>query len=300
MHRNSVVILLLVWFSGLFALTAQAASDLTIASLNTLHLNWGKPQNLTNRCAAIDELLKKSDIVLLQEVMKTNIFTCTLTTDFGADCSALKGASTYKEAYCFVYRKTKTSTNPSIAVLAMKDAPSGYFSRPPYAIFTHISLPNNTTQYMWFVNIHSIFGSQIKARQDEATAAGAFFNQLATSPVVISSGTILPPNGVSFPIAIGGDWNIAITNGITLQHGFEWVSSSASPNTDPDGCPKNDPTSLTNNGTPSSPYDHIIISTKTLTGDTNCHRTIDPALNMADWRKNVSDHMAIYWGVKFK
>lgn len=282
-------VLLSAWMLALFLIASANAADLTVGALNALHLGWGTATTTKNKCDQIKALMGTVDILLLQETMQTSVPCTGLGTGIKQDCSAMKGASSYKEAYCFVYKSSK------ITVIAYINAPSTSFSRPPYAILTQIKVAGKADKYAWFANIHSVFGKTVKPRQDEATAAGAFFKSLTTT----TYGTIkIPPSG--FPVVIGGDWNLAVTNKKNAyQNGFKWADPTTNPTTAPSACPTNTPTSLTAKGAPSSPYDHFVITGVSLTGDPSCYFTTN-SLSGLGWRQNVSDHKAIYWGVTFK
>lgn len=282
-------VFLSAWVVALFLIANARAADLTVGSLNALHLGWGTTATTKGKCDQIKVLMATVDILFLQETMQTSVPCTGLGTGIQQDCSVMKGASSYKEAYCYVYKSSK------ITVIAYINASSASFSRPPYAILTKVKVTGKADKYAWFANIHSVFGKTVKPRQDEATAAGAFFKSLTTT----TYGTItVPPKG--FPVIIGGDWNLAVTNKKNVyQTGFKWVDPVANPTTAPEACPDNDPTSLTTKGAPSSPYDHLVITGVSLTGDATCYFTTN-SLSGLGWRQNVSDHMAIYWGVTFK
>ena len=263
------------------------AADLTVASLNTLHLGWGASPATQNKCEQIKGLMSKADVLFLQEAMSSSLPCTDLGSDVASVCSEARGESTYKEAYCFVYKASK------IAPVAFQDAPAASFSRPPYAVLAKVKT-GTADHYVWFANIHSIFGDSPKLRQKEARAAGEFFSRLVTTT---SEAIATPPQG--FAVVIGGDWNLAVTNKKDVyQPGFTWADPQASPALAPSSCPRNDATSLTAKGDPASPYDHLIITGASLVGDDHCYITMN-SLSGPDWRKNVSDHMAIYWGLTF-
>lgn len=276
------------WVAAFFLIASAQAADLTVGALNALHLGWGATATTKSKCDQIKILMGTVDILFLQETMQTSVPCTALGTGISASCSAMKGASSYKEAYCFVYKTSK------ITVVDTYNASSASFSRPPYAILAKVKV-GTSDKYAWFANIHSVFGKTVKPRQDEATAAGAFFKTLTTR----TSGTIkIPVKG--FPVVIGGDWNLAVTNKANAyQNGFKWADPSTNPSTSPDSCPKNDPTSLTTKGADSSPYDHLVTTGVSLTGDTYCYISTNSLTGLA-WRQGVSDHQAIYWGLTFK
>ncbi|ADM99181.1 putative deoxyribonuclease [Dickeya dadantii 3937] len=278
----------------LLAMTISASvrsADFVVGSLNTLHLGWGSATNTTNKCTEIANLMGSVDILLLQEVMQLAVPCTNLGTGLGTDCSlTMLGKTSYKEAYCFVYKKSKmTFAN------CYYNAPTASFSRPPYAILMAVKV-GTTNKYVWFANIHSIFGKTVGPRQAEASAAGIFFQTLQN---ITCSPIAIPTNG--FPVIIGGDWNLSVTssNG-SYTTGFSWADPTGNPATVPAACPANAATSLTPAGAPSSPYDHIIITGISLTGANTC--SIYPTTSAArtTWRKTVSDHMAVYWEVDFK
>jgi len=79
------------------------------------------------------------------------------------------GKTSYKEAYCFVYKKSKmTFAN------CYYNAPTASFSRPPYAILMAVKV-GTTNKYVWFANIHSIFGKTV----GPSLRCGYFFSDVA-------------------------------------------------------------------------------------------------------------------------
>lgn len=282
---------ILVTFLLAMTISANARSaDFIVGSLNTLHLGWGSATNTTSKCNEIATLMGKVDILLLQEVMQLNVPCTNLGTGIGTDCSlTMLGKTSYKEAYCFVYDKAKmTFTN------CYHNAPTASFSRPPYAILMKVKV-GTTNKYAWFANIHSVFGKTVGPRQAEASAAGVFFQSLQN---VTCSPIAVPTNG--FPVIIGGDWNLSVTrsNG-SYNTGFTWANPIGNPATAPSANPLNAPTSLTATGVPSSPYDHIVITGISLKSASS-YVIYPSASARANWRKTVSDHMAVYWGIDFK
>jgi hypothetical protein len=279
-----------VLVTALILSSSAGAVDFTVGSLNALHLGWGTATNTSNKCAQIKALMATVDILLLQEVMQLSVPCASLGANISTDCSiSMLGASSYKEAYCVVF-----DTNVMTFTGCYAEAPAASFSRPPYAVLMKVKVGSNF-KYAWFADIHSVFGKTVKPRQDEATAAGSFFQGLVNrtcSPIKVPAG--------GMPVIIGGDWNLGVTNKAgTYNAGFLWADPSTNPTTDPSACPTTSPTSLTPTGVPSSPYDHFVITQTTLTGDATCYWTTK-TLTKLKWRQDVSDHMAIYWGITFK
>jgi hypothetical protein len=260
------------------------AADLTVGSFNALHLGWG--DQTSNKCTQIKALMATPlDILLLQETMQPSVPCTDLDANIYTVCSPMQGSTSYKEAYCAVYDSSKLDP------IASLNASPASFSRPPYAIFMKHKGKN---RYIWLANIHSVYGKTVGPRQDEATAAGTFFNSLMYTTTDVA----LPSNG--FPVVFAGDWNLPVTNNAgTYNQGFSWVNPQTQTKGLPLACPSNLPTSLTTKGQPSSPYDHIIITSQTLKGEPYCFFTTK-GLTGSQWRQEVSDHMAIYWGITFK
>ena len=292
MLRKTAFLLWALVTTFLLSVSASAA-DLKVASLNALHLGWGSATNNQNKCTQINYIMSNVDILLVQESMtKNSDFQCSagLASGIGYNCYGVQGATSYKEAYCFVYKKAK------ITITSTKTATNYAYSRPPYAILAKVTLSSTNIKYMWFANIHSVFGKTITPRQNEAAAAGVFFNSLLS----LTSGSIpIPAKG--FPVLIGGDWNLPVIDKAkgTYVPGFTWADPTVSTVSTPESCPTTDPTSLTTAGAPSSPYDHFVITGVSLSAATACAISVNP-LTGSNWRKQVSDHMAIYWELNFK
>jgi hypothetical protein len=262
------------------------AADLTVGSFNALHLGWGTDEQTTQKCTQIMALMETVDILLLQETMQPSVPCEYPDKNIVTWCSVMKGGTSYQEAYCAIYNSDKLSH------VGYADSSAASFSRPPYAMFMKHKLKN---RYIWLANIHSVYGKTVGPRQNEATAAGDSFVILRT----LSNGKVVVPND-GFPVVFAGDWNLPVTNNRgAYNKGFSWVDPQTQTPGAPVACPTKSPTSLTTTGKPSSPYDHIIITSQTLTGEASCFITMNGLIG-TEWRQKVSDHMAIYWGFSFK
>jgi hypothetical protein len=103
--------LLTVVLTALLA-AAPARSQLSLASLNCLHLGQGRPAYQQNKETILWNLLAGYDVVLLQEVMRQAKFAKIVTPGTNVFLvSALQGKGTYKEAYA----TTTASPSPSWA-----------------------------------------------------------------------------------------------------------------------------------------------------------------------------------------
>jgi type II secretory pathway pseudopilin PulG len=267
------------------------ASDFKIHSQNFLHLGWGA--TTANKCDALTNILINNDVVIIQELMQEANPCAANTTGFTWESYGPYGNS-YKEYYGFLWRNTLTPGKAKIEDGGQyyEAANSSQFIRPPVATSLKITPSGSSSSYfIWIGNIHSIFGKKVSDRTAEAQAVEVFFNALKTMKI----GTKSPPPGQTWPIIIGGDWNIPVTNKAgTTTSGFIWLDKDE---TKASGNPTNTATTLSDKGTPASPYDHFIFSNAD-TGSTVTLTNVGvypvSESDQKHWRQYVSDHMGIH------
>ena len=250
--------LLTVALTALLAAT-PARSQLSLASLNCLHLGQGKPAYQLNKEAILKIFLNGYDVVLLQEVMRQADLADVTPGAYRFLVSNLQGKGTYKEAYGFLVRATLPSTNVYYSdVLG--------FSRTPAGI-----LVDSNGVGTWLINYHAIFGV-IKDRRDEVRLMRQVYQDFQNTQY----------NGQNFSRAvIGGDWNLGANDQAfaDLSHGWP---ISVQPNVQ---------TSLKRNGDPSQPYDHFLWDTTAV--NVTSPAVIAPPGPAPGWRQQVSDHLGI-------
>lgn len=272
---------------------AWAESDFVLYSQNLLR--FGQGSNTTQKCQAIIDEAAVADIIVIQELM-TAYYPCltpagssTYPTGFSFLSFGPFGTSSYKEYYGFLWRNTSSGTHPKVEFQHNCIAPDcqgskSVFARPPTAMLFKVTTTTKVF-YIWIGNMHSVFGKTVAGRQIEASAAGDFFSVLRnwTYPA------ITPPAG-GWPTIIAGDWNLPITDSTNTvtNPGFSWLTNQAAA-----GKPTNVATSLTRAGAASSPYDHILYNTATVT--LSAQVTLNPPQpgQWPDWRQNVSDHLGV-------
>lgn len=252
-----------------FCTLAGAANILSgqyvlVASQNTLHLSGKVSQH--EKWETIKEQNDKYNVNMLQEVMKTADLDDVRPEDYDWVESDLKGKSSYKETYGFVYSDYLT------AVSGVEDYPdnNNEFARPPSGVL--IKLEDG--EYAWFIDFHAIWGKSIRGRRDEATAMAdvyEYFKNLTVNKISTDK------------IVIAGDWNLgADDSGFDALKELQDVDLEVIPNIE---------TSLTKTGQPSEPYDHFVGTEDTLS---ECALTPIPNGETTQWwRKNVSDHRGI-------
>ncbi len=252
-----------------------SAATLTITSQNCLHLGWASTANKTT---ALTAAFAHSDIVLLQEVMaQANVasvagapgtFTILPVAQAPWPVGALKGSSSYKEAYVFMVRSGLTVS----PVLDYPD-PNNDFSRPPSGI-----LVKTGADATWFVDYHAVFGKSKRTRQAEVARMADVYTWYQGRVV----------NGHTYPrVVIGGDWNLPVEDPAFGPLEAAGTDMYFDPQT---------PTSLKSNGGLSSPYDHFVWDEGLLDmGDCEVVNptTINPTYTRQYWRDYVSDHLGI-------
>ncbi|MBX3727691.1 MAG: hypothetical protein KF858_00780 [Candidatus Sumerlaeia bacterium] len=157
-----------------------------VGSLNCLRLGHNHPAGadqankkiqIRNRCAM-------NNVTLLQEVMVTSEVANVRPNGYSSQVSALKGPSTYKEAYGFVYNVSTTGS--------MIDYTGSGFDRPPSGLRFWTG-----AKWVWLVNYHAAFDATPNANEIQnlhhvynhykgrnsvnSVIIGGDFNRVATS-----------------------------------------------------------------------------------------------------------------------
>lgn len=237
---------------------SEAARAFDLASLNCLHLGWGKQDYQTDKNKMLKGFFEKSNapVIVLQEVMAqanigdvapgTHVFTFT----------PLQGPGTYKEAYAFLYK-----SGMNVSSVTITTVPG--FSRPPAGVA--ISEGGTCT---WVVNYHAIFGRSITQRREEAKLIPRVINEFAQK------------NSRCQRVVIAGDWNLPVNEVATASR------------TNVNDIQPNTRTSLKKNGELSQSYDHFLAAN----GVTLNNVEVVGQQNQQErqqWRKSVSDHLPI-------
>lgn len=171
-----------------------AASEI-LASWNIRNLGWNNGKDFT----ALGVVGSHLDFIAVQEVMSDDgirrfqeSLEAETRTVWDRSCSHFIGRGSYREQYCFVWRKDSIQLEGSETVfIDSRDV----FAREPYsAIF-------RTASGFRFLatSIHAIYGNSVAERQREAEALRGYYEFLVES---------FP--GV--PVFLMGDFNLAPTN----------------------------------------------------------------------------------------
>jgi endonuclease/exonuclease/phosphatase family metal-dependent hydrolase len=275
------------WLALAAAVLPAAAAAQSFDLLTQNVLRFGHGSRLLNQCNAITAVSANVDIIVLQEVM-TDGYPCLaannsknvnvpIPPDFGYATSAAKGRSSYREYYGVLYR-TNVRNDMQIVKLADDDnlSTTATFMRPPYAVqFEVKDTKSSKACKVWITDLHSIFGKKLSERQEEAAAMRAVYLGLMAK----NTGAVI----------VAGDWNLPADD----TDGFTWVANNNA------AIQPNVLTSLTATGVPSSAYDHAINTHNTVTAPSikithpSNGWTYFGTGTMADWRKDVSDHMGV-------
>jgi hypothetical protein len=256
----------------LLAGTAHGQS-FSLASLNCLHLGWGKQTYQQNKATILGNVFGQYDVIILQEVMaRADVGSVTPGSHYNI-VTATQGPGSYKEAYAFLLR----TTIPVAPLNTYFTTNVAGFSRPPAGV-----LVGAGGQCTWVVDYHAVFGSSIGVRRAEVANMQQVYQSFQGTTV----------NGSTCNrVVIGGDWNLAANDQVfqnLYAHG--WLIN-VQPNTQ---------TSLKRNGTLSQPYDHFLWDTA-VTGVGGAQLVTNaqvipvptPPGSGQGWRNQVSDHLGI-------
>ena len=176
----------------------------------------------------------------------------------------LKGKSSYKERYAFIYDAAVTVVGGDVEDYPDDDDD---FARPPAGILCETA----DDTLIWFVDFHAIWGKSVSQRRKEAIAMAdvyKYYQKLKVSGQKTDK------------VVMAGDWNLAATD--SAFQDLKDLNNDVTPNMD---------TSLTKSGAPSQPYDHFVATKKKLQA---CALTALPTGKTTKWwRDNVSDHRGV-------
>jgi len=272
-----------------------SAHDFTVQSQNFLHLGWGS--NTADKCKAIDDIMNDVDVLIIQELMQSNDPCSQESRNKNLQFESYGPfGNSYKEYYGFYWRKGALTSGNGYQLEdgdVYYTANSKNYIRPPTAMLLKVKTPKGKNDYyVWIASMHSIFGKRVGQRQDEAIAFESYFDRLRLKTI----GSVKPSDfNHGWPIVVGGDWNIPVTNKskkLVYNRGFKWLANDPGA----DAVPLRDLTSLTKAGKPSSPYDHFLYTSTALgtTLDLNyLGRFPNRPNDQKNWRANVSDHLGI-------
>jgi len=135
-------------------LTSHTDAGIWIGSANCLHLGQNDPSGAdqNNKKTQLKNIFVQNSQNMLQEVMVTSEMPNVTPSGYYYKVSALKGSSSYKEAYGFVY---KTSVSGGIV-----DFTGTGYERPPSGLLTWTG-----SAYQWCVNYHAVFDATPNAQE---------------------------------------------------------------------------------------------------------------------------------------
>lgn len=245
--------------AGMLAIgTNQAHAYLWFGSQNCLHLGYNEPSGAdqANKKTTLKNQFATNHVNVIQEVMKTAEMANVTPGGYVYKVSALKGPSTYLEAYGFIYQSSYSLSG------GLYNYPEAGMDREPSAICLWTG-----TSYVWFVDLHLTF----------TTAA----NRTAEMTTMKSVYTYFKgyKSGVN-DVIIGGDWNTAATHS-----DFNPLKSAGCTSILPDI-----ETSLNSSGGYASKYDHFVWNPTYTSCASAARESVDPVY----WRANISDHVGVY------
>lgn len=224
-----------------FALAANVATAaIWLGSQNCLRLgnNYPSGASQTNKKTVLKNQFATNNANLLQEVMVTSEVANVTPGGFYYKVSALKGSSSYKEAYGFVYNVSASG--------GIVDYSSSTFSRPPSGLLLWTG-----SSYAWMVNYHAAFDATPNATEIQA------LNNVYTY--------YRGRSGVN-SVIIGGDYNRTATSSY-----FNNLKNAGCGNIQP-----NVSTSINSSGAYANPYDHFAWSSTYSTVSSASREEIDP------------------------
>ncbi len=231
-----------------------------LGSQNTLHLGYDEPAGKTaTKKTELKNQFATNSVNLVQEVMKTNEMPNVTPGSYVYKVSALKGPSTYKEAYGFVY-----ASSVSITAAGLVDYAEAGMDREPSGVCFWTG-----SSWCWALSYHCPF--ETAKMNFEIPYMATVYNWY--------KGYYSNVNDV----VIGGDWNRAATHA-----NFDTLEAA--------GCTKNEPnvlTSINTSGAWASAYDHFVWNPTNTSGSSAAREAVDPVY----WRANVSDHAGVYMWV---
>lgn len=293
----------------LFALS-PAHADFTVFSQNTLHLGYSNKKvtgYVANKYNYLNKnLAERYDVVLYQEVMRKadpnefksgNIIFSPASATAGSWFGLLKGFNRYKEAYMATLDSSKVTIYCRLELTnSMLSSYGVSLIRPPDAYLVKSS---SGTKYTWLMNFHAIFGGGYQPRLNEAETLKDWIDaKLLVEDVDVLSSACPTGVGKVDRLVIGGDWNLDKAKLETVFTSPYEVSTASQ-------------TSLTQDGSLSSNYDHFVsINVDYATAPAvfdptdsslpvqqgNC--SVSTGGTYCWFRENVSDHLGVFASVK--
>lgn len=286
------------------SLPSAALADILVVSQNALHLGQGNrrvPDYIPNKNAFIQSLAHwpgtaLPQLTFLQEVMRESSEAAIAPRGGTVHFGPLKGATRYVERYGNILVNDPAA---HVAVVCHVDTAALVtrgvsFQRAPDATLVRDS-SSGAPQLVWFVNVHTTFGSGssgLAARRAEIAEVGNIIARLRAAPPSGCSQT--SDNAVAL-----GDWNMDATDAsfAALARNAGFTTLGATPN---------ERTSLNQQGARSSPYDHFVfdaarleVSLADLPAQAACSTSLTfvsgvltPA-SLPAFRRNCSDHLGI-------
>lgn len=242
--------------AALALVIAPVSAGWWIGSQNTLHLGYNEPAGKTaTKLAQLKTQNAGNSVNMLQEVMKTSEVANVVPGGYVYQVSALKGPSTYKEAYAFVYKSTVSQSG------GLVNYPEASMDREPSGMCFWTG-----SAWVWCVNYHAPFDSaKLNTELPQMTTVANWFKARTS--------------GVN-DVLVGGDWNRAGTHA-----NFNSLKSAGYTQVLPDVA-----TSINTSGAWANAYDHFVWNPSNTSVTTWRREEVDPAY----WRANVSDHGGIY------
>lgn len=233
--RKAVALALLTTF-----VASQATAGIWLGSQNCLRLGNNLPSgaNQTSKKTTLKNQFATNNFNLLQEVMVTTEVANVKPSGFYSAVSGLKGKTSYKEAYGFVYN---TSVSGGV-----DNYSNSTFDRPPSAMLAWTG-----SDYCWMVNYHAAFDSTPNAT--EIKALNQVYNNYRGK------------SGKN-DVIIAGDFNRTATSSY-----FNNLKNAGCGNIQP-----NSKTSINSSGVYANPYDHFCWSSTYTSVSSVGLESIDP------------------------
>lgn len=256
--KSSRPLFLVIVAAMAICLAGHAFAGIWLGSFNVLRLgqNWPSGADQVNKRNEIRQVCQTNHVTLLQEVMKTSEVGMVTPGGWYSKVSGVKGPTSYKEAYGFVYHS-------SVSVYGnIVDLPSTTtYDREPSAVIAWTG-----GRWAWLVNYHAAFSATPNRREIEAldTVYNFFRTYYGNHATVI-----------------GGDFNRVATSSY-----FNNLKNAGATQIQPDVA-----TTINTSGQWASRYDHFAWNPNTISVSNTGRDTIS---NLLYWRNNVSDHAPIY------
>ena len=225
---------------GLACITVPSTASIWIGSQNCLHLGQNDPSgaNQASKKTTLKNQFATNKVNTLQEVMVTSEVANVTPGSYFYKVSGLKGNTSYKEAYGFVYSVTASGS--------IVDYTGAGFERPPSGLLLY-----TVSSYAWFVDYHATFDASPNAL--EIQALNAVYNFYKGRSSVNS-------------VYICGDYNRTATS--TYFNNLKATGCNS--------ILPNDLTSINSTGGWANPYDHFCWNPTYSTAGGPARESIDP------------------------